>query len=198
MPEMPGMNVSRAVAGQFIAVCYAIFLIYWIVAAFWTKRTATKTGWLNFWLIRLAVAAVLLLYTRRAAPGGADRILWAYTPAIGIVAMALTALGLMILVWARATLAGNWSADVVLKENHELIERGPYRYVRHPIYTGVILMACGGVLLWSTTVALAVLIGIFILLWLKLSREERLLTTHFPNEYPRYKSRVKALIPFVI
>jgi protein-S-isoprenylcysteine O-methyltransferase Ste14 len=52
--------------------------------------------------------------------------------------------------------------------------------------------------LWSTTVALAVLIGIFILLWLKLSREERLLTTHFPDEYPRYKSRVKALIPFLM
>jgi protein-S-isoprenylcysteine O-methyltransferase Ste14 len=192
------MNVSRAVAGQFIAACYAIFLIYWIVAAFWTKRTATKTGRLNFWLIRLLVVAVLLFYARGASSAVTDRIHWEYTPTIGIAAMALTALGLMTLVWARATLAGNWSADVVLKENHELIERGPYRYVRHPIYTGIILMGLGGVMLSGTTFALVVLACVLALLWLKLSREERLLTLHFPDEYPRYKSRVKALIPFVI
>ena len=192
------MNVSRAVAAQFIVVCYAIFLIYWIVAAFWTKRTATKTGRLNFWLIRGSVVAVLLFYARAASSGGTDRILWGYTPTLGTAAMVITTLGLMILVWARATLAGNWSADVVLKENHELIERGPYRYVRHPIYTGIIFMGLGGVLLSGTRFAVAVLACVLVLLWLKLSREERLLTVHFPDEYPRYKSRVKALIPFVI
>ena len=102
------------------------------------------------------------------------------------------------LVWARATLAGNWSADVVFKENHELVERGPYRYVRHPIYSGFILMAAGGILLLGTATALAVLLGLPVLLWLKLSQEEALLTRHFPDEYPRYKARVKALIPFII
>jgi protein-S-isoprenylcysteine O-methyltransferase Ste14 len=192
------LSITRAVAGQFIALCYAIFLLYWIIAAFWTKRTAEKPGWSHSWLIRGAVLVVLLLLTRRSVPGLPNRVLWAYASAIGIIAMALTALGLMILVWARATLAGNWSADVVLKENHELIERGPYRYVRHPIYSGVILMAFGCTLWWGTAVALVVMIGLPIVLWLKLSQEERLLTRHFPDEYPRYKLRTKALVPFII
>ncbi len=135
--------ITRSVAGQFIALCYAIFLAYWIVAAFWTKKTAEKPAWSRSWLIRGAAAALLLFLSRRTAPGSPNRALWSYTPTIGVVAMALTALGLAVLLWARATLAGNWSADVVFKEDHELIERGPYEYVRHPIYSGVILMALG-------------------------------------------------------
>jgi len=192
------LALTRSVAGQFIALCYAIFLTYWIVAAFWTKRTAEKPAWSHSWLIRGAAAALLAFLSRRTAPGSANQVLWGYTPAIGAVAMALTALGLAVLVWARATLAGNWSADVVFKEDHELIERGPYRYVRHPIYSGVILMALGCVLWWGTTIAVAVAVVLPVVLWLKLSQEERLLTRHFPEAYPRYKSRVKALVPFVI
>ena len=192
------LALTRSVAGQFIALCYAIFLTYWIVAAFSTKRTAEKPAWSHSWLIRGAAAALLAFLSRRTAPGSANQVLWGYTPAIGAVAMALTALGLAVLVWARATLAGNWSADVVFKEDHELIERGPYRYVRHPIYSGVILMALGCVLWWGTTIAVAVAVVLPVVLWLKLSQEERLLTRHFPEAYPRYKSRVKALVPFVI
>src|SRR6187431_13468 len=190
--------MTRTVAGEFVAVCYAVFLIYWIVAAFSTKRTAERPGWRSSWLIRGAAITLLLLLIRPVAPGLPRRILWTYTPAVGITAIVLTAFGLAVLVWARATLAGNWSADVVFKENHELVERGPYRYVRHPIYSGFILMAAGGILLLGTAMALVVLLGLPVLLWLKLSQEEALLTRHFPEEYPRYKARVKALIPFII
>jgi protein-S-isoprenylcysteine O-methyltransferase Ste14 len=191
-------TLSRAVAGQVVWLCFAALAVYWVIAAFGTKRTAERPSrWTN-WLTRAALILVVLWLSRETDPGSRNKILWAYTPAIGVTALAVTAVGLIIVVWARVILAGNWSADAVIKEDHELIARGPYRYVRHPIYSGLILMAVGAVLLWSTPVALAVLIGFPVMLWVKLSQEERLLTRHFPDEYPRYKAKVKALIPFVI
>lgn len=87
---------------------------------------------------------------------------------------------------------------MTFQKDHELVERGPYRFVRHPIYTSILLMcigtavAIGDVGAWLGVVLMAV--G----LWIKLSHEEQLLTRHFPNEYPSYQSRVKALIPFVL
>lgn len=193
-------SILHTFAGQFVALCYAIFLVYWIVAAFGTKRTAERQGWWGHWPTRFAVFAFIALFVLRrlTGPFSAGESVWSYTPAIGIAASVVTAIGLVILLWARVILAGNWSADVVLKEDHELIEAGPYRYVRHPIYSGFILMAVGGVLLWGTMTGLAVLCALPVVLWLKLSQEERLLTRHFPDEYPRYKARVKALVPFVI
>jgi len=191
-------TLSRTVAGEIVALCFAIFLVYWIIAAFGTKRTAERPDrWMN-WLMRGALVFLIMALSSRPIDGANNRVLWTYRPMIGIIAVLVTATGLTIVVWARATLAGNWSADVVLKENHELIVRGPYRYVRHPIYSGLILMAVGSVMVWGTTAAAVVLIGVPIMLWVKLSREERLLTRHFPEAYPRYKSRVKALIPFII
>src|SRR5579871_3841744 len=59
-----------------------------------------------------------------------------WPPTVGVV---LTAAGLLFAIWARLTLGGNWSGIVTLKKDHELIIRGPYRWVRHPIYTGLLL-----------------------------------------------------------
>ena len=87
---------------------------------------------------------------------------------------------------------------MVIRDDHQLVEHGPYRYVRHPIYTGTILMAAGAVLLLGTSVGLLMLTAFVIFLWAKLSREERLLMQYFPDAYPQYRRRVKALVPFVL
>jgi hypothetical protein len=100
--------------------------------------------------------------------------------------------------WARHTLAGNWSSNVTFKQEHELVRTGPYRYVRHPIYTGLLIMSLGTAIeigqlhCWLSIPISA--IGF----WIKLSQEERLLLRHFPNEYPAYQKQVKALVPFVL
>lgn len=83
----------------------------------------------------------------RADAGGA--ILWHWTPTVGLVADAIKGIGLVVTLWARLILGGNWSATVEFKERHELIERGPYRVVRHPIYSGVLLMVLGTAILWG-------------------------------------------------
>ncbi|SPE60693.1 Isoprenylcysteine carboxyl methyltransferase (fragment) [Verrucomicrobia bacterium] len=107
-------------------------------------------------------------------------------------------LGLIVTLWARWTLGGNWSSSVTFKQGHELIRTGPYRLVRHPIYTGLLVMALGTALdfgQFRCWLALPLMTTAF---WVKLKQEEKLLLRHFPREYPLYKRQVKALVPFVI
>jgi protein-S-isoprenylcysteine O-methyltransferase Ste14 len=94
-------------------------------------------------------------------------------------------------------LGGNWSAVVSFKEGHELIDRGPYHYARHPIYTGILLMLLGTAIVDGHAIWIVVLSAAFIGLSIKARSEERLLTRHFPDAYPAYRRRVKAILPFV-
>jgi protein-S-isoprenylcysteine O-methyltransferase Ste14 len=123
--------------------------------------------------------------------------LWRPTPAREWLAAAVVAAGLAVTVWARAALGRNWDGCVAFKQGHVLVVSGPYRYVRHPIYSGLFVMALGTAMLgaWSWGFALAALL--LVSFWFKLRAEERLLTEHFPDAYPAYRRRVKALIPYV-
>ena len=111
---------------------------------------------------------------------------------------ALTFAGLLFCVWARFVLAGNWSDFVQLKQDHELIVDGPYRWVRHPIYTGLILMFLGTALAvgeWRGLLAVGIAAIAF---WRKLRREETVMRGAFGDAYVRYAERVPALIPFLL
>ena len=119
---------------------------------------------------------------------------------LGLVQLgaALTIVGVAFAVWARLRLAGNWSSDVTLKRDHELIVDGPYRWVRHPIYTGVLLALVGTGLAigeWRAPVAV-VLAGVA--WWRKLTIEEIVMRRQFGDAYIRYAERTRALIPFVL
>lgn len=116
---------------------------------------------------------------------------------MGILGDFLVLVGLFIAIWARVTLGGNWSARVSLKENHELVQRGPYRLVRHPIYSGLLLMIFGTATLVGKAGALIVLAMCFGGFWLKLRQEETLLSQHLPG-YSDYMRRTKALLPFLL
>jgi len=95
-------------------------------------------------------------------------------------------------------LGSNWSADPSIKEGHELIERGPYRLVRHPIYSGF-LLALAGTGLGSGRVMHLYIVGISLMgMCLKLRIEESLMLRQFPQAYREYMRRTKALIPFVL
>lgn len=94
-------------------------------------------------------------------------------------------------------LGRNWSSNVTFKQGHELVERGPYRWVRHPIYSSILVMLLGTGLMRDRVASLVALLFFFGGFWIKLRQEERLLMKHFP-EYVSYKSRVKALLPFLL
>lgn len=120
-----------------------------------------------------------------------------HTPQTPWIGAAVCVSGLAVAIWSRWTLGGNWSGTVRFKQGHELIKTGPYRFVRHPIYTGILLMCLappiqfGRLHHWLGTLIIA--IG----LWIKLKQEETMMLRHF-SEYTDYQKRVKALVPFVI
>ena len=110
---------------------------------------------------------------------------------------ALTFAGLAFSIWARFVIADNWSSDVQLKRDHELIVKGPYRWVRHPIYTGLLLAFIGSAWAvgeWRGVLAVVIVAASF---WRKLKLEEAVMRRQFGETYARYAARVPPLIPFV-
>jgi len=109
----------------------------------------------------------------------------------------LVVVGLGFSGWARLHLGRLWSGRVTLKENHEIVRSGPYTFVRHPIYTGLVLAIVGTALTQITLAAIAGLVLATIGLMIKIRQEERLLTEHFGATYESYQRNVRALIPYV-
>src|SRR4030095_11162953 len=147
----------------------------------------------------LMIAAILLAVPALDIPLLGERFLpgsgWRVRGAIGVV-IALS--GLLFTVWARVHLGRNWSGTVTIKEGHELITTGPYRFVRHPIYTGLLLAFIGQAIAggqWRGVFAVALALYAF---WRKLRIEERWMREHFGSAYDAYSQRVAALIPFVL
>ena len=107
------------------------------------------------------------------------------------------AVGLGLAVWARLYIGRNWGMPMTKREHPDLVTTGPYRYIRHPIYTGIILGLLGTAL--ATTlyalIAVAALAGVFIF---SATREERFLAEEFPDAYPEYKAHSKMLVPFLL
>jgi protein-S-isoprenylcysteine O-methyltransferase Ste14 len=142
----------------------------------------------------LGVAFVLLF---AQLPGSApnDQVLTPGGTAAGLAGIVLTVLGLGFSVWARRHLANYWSGRIALKEGHRLVQSGPYGWVRHPIYTGVLIAIVGRAISMNTG---ATWIGAVLAAGVYLSKvlgEERVLMQHFGEEYARYRADVKALVP---
>jgi len=189
MPLDPTL-VSRCIDGLWI-----FWAICWFVLAFGTKRTIYRQSrmsrllYLGFAVVAVMIESHLVNRTYQFY----DETLWTQ-----IVGMAFCVAGIAIALWARRFLGSNWSGLITLKENHELIRTGPYRFVRHPIYSGLILAAAGTVIAAHPT-ARGVLIFLLVAVGLKLKSlgEEKILIPEFPVDYPRYRREVKALIPYI-
>lgn len=169
---------------------------YWLISAANTKasrRVETSASRARH-VLPLVVAALLLWPP--TLPGGflCQRLLPA-GPATFFSGAVVTALGLAFAVWARAHLGRNWSGIVTLKLDHELIRSGPYAWVRHPIYSGLLLALIGSAIArgeWRGVLAVAIAAAAF---WAKLRLEERWMVEAFGEAYLRYRAEVPALIP---
>jgi protein-S-isoprenylcysteine O-methyltransferase Ste14 len=185
---------------QIIIGCWMGFIVFWTIGALFTKRVAERQSYAGAlpYKIPVALGALLLFFQiyhprRRLLDWGVV----AWGPATGAAGALACALGLLLAIWARVTLAGNWSSSVTFKEGHELVRRGPYRFARHPIYTAILLMGLGTAIASERVGAYVGVLFWLLGFWIKLKGEEALLERHFPAEYPEYKRRVKALVPFL-
>jgi protein-S-isoprenylcysteine O-methyltransferase Ste14 len=184
-----------------LAVIWVSWILLWVIWAIGNKRSSRSESLLQnaTHMVPLMLACLLL-----AAPKIPFNLLCgAFLPAslrgpaqpLGLV---LTVVGLWLTIWSRRILGGNWSGEVAIKPDHQLIERGPYALVRHPIYTGLLLAMLGSGLAWGEWRGLiAPLIG-FVSFWWKLRQEEIWLSEHFGAAYRGYMSRTRALIPYFI
>ncbi len=190
---------SLSLPADIIRACWIIFSVIWLLAAASTKRSIYREGGarrLRYWI--LLVLAFLLLTKRHRLPYPLDVRIISETEAVEWMAGILCTAGLAFCVWARATLGRNWSGTITLKEGHELIERGPYRLVRHPIYTGLLAMFLATALGFGHLGGIVAVLLAFASFWIKLSEEERLMLQQFPDQYRSYQHRVKRIIPFVL
>jgi protein-S-isoprenylcysteine O-methyltransferase Ste14 len=145
-------------------------------------------------IVLLLAGVALLMSHRLAGPLLTLRFLPAAAWTFWLGA-ALVAAGIAVAIWARVHLAGNWSGTVTLKQDHSLTRDGPYRFVRHPIYTGILLAILGSAIAegeWRGLVGLGLITLSFLR---KITIEERFLTAAFGGAYARYRAEVPALIP---
>lgn len=118
-------------------------------------------------------------------------------PVLSIVGLLMTLFGLVFLAWGQITLFKSYSGTLVIRENHQLIRHGIYSYVRNPMYFGLFLVVFG---LPAYVPSLSAFLVSLLMIPIVLNRmrlEEALLTEHFQDEYQKYKSSTKRLIPFV-
>jgi protein-S-isoprenylcysteine O-methyltransferase Ste14 len=176
---------------------WLLWLVYWIVAARRAKTTrAHEAGGARALDAVLLLTAAFLMGARGVLP---EPLTARFIPAdvtVFALATVLTVAGLLFSVWARAHLGSNWSSTVTLKAEHALIRSGPYRFVRHPIYSGVLLALLGTVIAlgeWRGVIALVLLFGAF---FRRTRAEETQLRTIFPD-YEQYAGTTAALIPYI-
>ena len=182
-----------------ISVCWGVFFIVWVLAALSTKRTVYRQAGLQ--PLRYIIPALIgwyLLFRGEHLPYPLHLHIIPQSDAILIGSSFLCVCGVVLCIWARATLGRNWSGTVTLKENHELIVRGPYRLVRHPIYTGLLAMLMATAMQQRHLAGVTGTILVFVSLWIKLSHEEEVMGKQFPDQYPAYRKRVKRIIPFIL
>lgn len=171
---------------------------YWLIAARRAKPVARRESLASRLghLVPLSIAAVLL--GARRMPGWLGQRWVAPSDRLDTIGVALVAAGLLFCVWARIALGGNWSGTVTLKHDHAIVRSGPYRLIRHPIYTGLLVAFAGSAVAlgqWRGWLAVAI---VGAALWRKLRLEERWLLESFGADYAAYRATTWALVPFVL
>jgi protein-S-isoprenylcysteine O-methyltransferase Ste14 len=173
-------------------------VVVWVVGALRTKRTVRRQSSASQLLYTaILVAGVYLIFAKQSGIPWLDRQLFPVTVPIALVGLLAVLMGVAFSIWARLILGGNWSNRVTVKENHTLVRSGPYRIVRHPIYSGILLGMFGSALQRGGIRCFAGVLICALSFWLKTRAEEHFMVQSFGEQYLQYRHRVKALAPFI-
>ncbi|SRR5690554_2314786 len=100
-------------------------------------------------------------------------------------------------IWSYKSLGENYSQEIVIFRNHSLVQRGPYKLIRHPQYASQILMDIGAGMLTLSYIVLPLALIQIPFLMMRASLEEALLEKHFKEEFKTYRENSGAFFPFV-
>jgi protein-S-isoprenylcysteine O-methyltransferase Ste14 len=173
----------------------ALFALSWTVAAVWASRAAAQPAQGSQILYRLlTIAGMVMVLGWWRLPA---LQLWVLSEPLQWLMVALVAAGFAFCWWARLHLGRLWSGSITRKEGHRIVDTGPYRFVRHPIYTGLILAPFSLAALKGDAMTFAGAAVLTLAWWIKARLEERFLRQELgPEAYDAYAARTPMLIPF--
>jgi protein-S-isoprenylcysteine O-methyltransferase Ste14 len=173
-----------------IDCAWLVFWIYWLVSAS-TSKESVRGGWRP----RLTgVSAIGVVVIAGVLRGGGLAV---HDLVLGTIGAVLFACGIALAVWARLHLGRNWGMPMTQRAEPELVTSGPYRFVRHPIYSGL-LTALLGTTLVNNLLGLIIVAVLVVYFYYCGTVEERNLVSTFPTAYPEYRVRTKMLIPYLL
>lgn len=195
MPPMVEAMFKFTVGMRISLGLWLLFSVYWSIAARNSAATKSSESWWSRQLHLILVNGALLMLifsvpglTRRFVPVGS----W-----LVIAGLLVQVAFLLFAVWARQQLGSNWSGEVRIAAGHQLVRSGPYRFVRHPIYTAVLGMYCGTGIVSGEIHALVALVIVTLAYWRKIRLEEDALSETFGGEFDAYRRDTWALVPLV-
>lgn len=180
-------------------VLWGVLVAVWVAGMFLTRQTVRRQSHASrFWQSGIVLLGCWLLFGNDAGYNWLDRVAVPSTDSVEWAGVALTCAGVAFAIWARVILGANWSGVVTVKEGHTLVRRGPYRFVRHPIYSGILLGLAGTALTRGSVHSLVALPVCAFGFWLKSVTEEQFMIEQFGDEYLRYRREVPSLVPFIL
>jgi len=203
-PAAAGAGGHAASAGQAIAPELVVTWVLWLgLSLYWeisargvsAEKTSEARGSRLFHLTLVALGQGLLLVP---IPGYLSTRLFPRSPAVVVAGLGLELASVLFSIWARRALGRHWSGAITTKVDHELVRSGPYRWVRHPIYSGMFGLSLGTFLVAGEVRALVGMVIVVVAFWRKIRLEERHLSAVFGPAYEEYRSSTWAVIPRVL
>lgn len=181
---------------QWVEYLWLALAVYWLISATQVKAAKASEDPLRYWL-RMGLLVVLFefLFSAWGRWGWLGRRFLPATASLGWVGLAVALAGLGWAAWARYCLGANWSSAVMLKQSHELVTRGPYRWMWHPIYTGIATGTIGTALVIGEWRALVALAGVLTAHGIKARQEESWLKREFGAAFEAHRRRTGMFLP---
>jgi protein-S-isoprenylcysteine O-methyltransferase Ste14 len=193
---VPAFALDKALLAHrqylFAVLGWLLFSAYWEIAAKGAAAAKSSESQVSRGIHVLLANVALLL---EAAP---IRGLGRFLPASSLImaaGLAVEAAGLFLAIWARYHLGPNWSGEIAIKVEHQLIRSGPYKLLRHPIYTGLLAMYAGTALVTGEWLATIGFVMAALAYWRKIRLEEVNLDAAFGANYDAYRRETWALVP---
>jgi protein-S-isoprenylcysteine O-methyltransferase Ste14 len=189
---MHGLNLLAVIS---LAACWGAVALAWLAGAICYESQAPAERARARYASPLWISTAIVVAVSIAVPQAGWRPLTFYVPSVRILGLAILLAATVLTVWARLALGAMWSAAPTVKQEHQLRTSGPYAITRHPIYTGLLGMMLGSLLLAGAGRWIVAFPVYLVLLQFKIHTEERLMLAEFPGDYPRYRQRVPRLAP---
>ena len=192
----PEPRLTAEHAFQIASRCWAIWAILWVAMAFFSKSTKRRESpGQRLQHVIPAMIGFLLIFREGIGSPWFTRPIFPDNPSLMLACVALTILGLLFSVWARLALGSNWSGTVTIKANHQLIRRGPYRFIRHPIYTGMLAALLATAITQQLVSGILGFVVVSFALYRKALREESFLSQEFGDAFVEHQRHTGMFLP---